>query len=190
MMDRDEKILNYVQGRMDAQERAAFDADIAADPHLSAEIVALSAARDAMKPSGAPDIEKGWTRLSSAIDAERFRPANDNRPAFLSLVQVACVAVASVLVWQVAIAPLLGGADPVYAPASAGAEGPGLQVVFKETADIGAVSAVLITLEGSIVSGPGAMGIYRITFLDEAARDAAQAVLSKRSDLVDEVLEN
>lgn len=187
-MDRDDKILKYVQDRLNAQERAAFEVEIAGDADLSAQIAALTGARTAMVPGDTPDVATGWSRLSAQIDAERSSPANDNRPILLSLLQVACIAVASVLLWQIVVSPLLNDRQGIYAPASVEAEGPQLQVIFAETATFGDVSSLLNALDGTIVSGPGALGLYRISFVDEAARTAAQEALAGRSDLVANVL--
>jgi hypothetical protein len=189
-MDRDDKILSYVQDTMRPQDRVAFDAEIATDASLAAEIAALMGAREVMVPKSGPDVEEGWAQLSAAIDQTRFRPANENRPVFLSLVQVASVAVASVLLWQVVVTPLIGEADGTYVPASAtaSATGPELQVTFTDTATFGEVSGLLNALDATIVSGPGALGIYKVTFDSPELRQAAQDALAARSDLIVEVL--
>jgi hypothetical protein len=187
-MDRDDKILSYVQETMRPQDRVAFDAEIATDADLAAEIAALIGAREAMVPKSGPDVDGGWAQLSAAIDTQHVRPANENRPVFLSLLQVAGVAAATVLLWQVVVTPLIGGGDGSYIPASVSSGDAELQVTFSDTATIGEVSGLLNDLDATIVSGPGALGIYRITFVSAADRQAAREALAARPDLVVEVL--
>ena len=187
-MDRDDKILSYVQDTMRPQDRVAFDAEIVADADLAAEIAALMGAREVMAPKSGPDVEDGWAQLSAAIDTQQYRPANENRPVFLSLIQIAGVAVASVLLWQVVVTPLIGGSDGAYVPASVSSSDAQLQVTFTNTAPFGEVSDLLNALEATIVSGPGALGIYQITFASETKRQAARDALAARSDLVVDVL--
>lgn len=189
-MDRDDKVLAYVQDTMTVQDRVAFDAEIAADADLAAEISALIGAREVMTPKSGPDVQGGWAQLSARIDETRFRPANENRPVFLSLVQVASVAVASVLLWQVVVTPLIGDGAGTYIPASAFDPAHELQVTFTDTATIRDVSVLLDDLGATIVSGPGALGVYGITFVGAEERKAAQDALAARPDLVVEAIGN
>ncbi len=177
-MDDDDRLLDYMQNRMGAEDRAAFEAEIARRPDLRAEIDALEAAVARIGaepvPEGARDA--GWDRLSAAIGAERPMPANVNRaPQWL---KVASIVAASVLVWQVAVVPRLPGPDQGFVPASQSVEGPVLRVAFAEGAMLAEVSALLRDLGARVVDGPGAIGLYTLAFEDDAARDAAEAALA------------
>ncbi|MCC1491845.1 hypothetical protein [Cognatishimia sp. F0-27] len=189
-MDRDDKILTYLQGRMSREDVALFEAEIAKSPDIAAQVAVMRRAR-AVLGTPPPDLrDDGWDRLSRAIDAQGTpdRAANVNRPIRLSLLQAASVAVAAVIGWSV-LQPVLFPSEPGgLAPASAEAEVAVLQVVFVADAPVGEIAALLTNLGASIAEGPGVLGIFRLHFADTAARDNALATLSRRTDLIDEVL--
>lgn len=180
---RAERAARYMRGAMTRDERAAFEGEMRDDPDLRAEIAVLSAARRAFAEDAAAAPAGGWDRLSAAIDAERPRAANNNRRFFWMAAQAAVVAVVSVLAWQTFVAPD-GGDAPVYGTATAPAEGATLQVVFAEDAPLGAVAALLAETGAEVTGGPGALGVFHLSFADEAAREAALAILDRRTDLV------
>lgn len=184
-MDRDDRLMAYLQDRLDPAARAAFEAEMAASPELQAEVSALRAAAadlgQAAVPQGA--AEAGWTRLSRAIDAERPAASNDNRPPYRALAQAAAVAAVAVAAWQFAVVPRL----PVpgsFVPASEQAAGPALRVVFAAGAPMADVTALLQQIGATVSDGPGAIGLYTLHFADAAALEAAEVALAARPDLV------
>lgn len=191
MMDREEKVLAYVQGRMSADDKTAFETEIAGDTSLSAEIAALKAARKAFSEIDAldmPDVDAGWAKVSASIAADIPEAANQNRGIRLSLAQAAGIAIAAVALWQVLAVPMIGGDEATFVPAGIEADAPILQVVFRDDATLGEVTELLGALDGVIVSGPGALGLYRVAFVDEAARAAARDALAERADLIAELM--
>ncbi|MGF1553075.1 MAG: hypothetical protein ACFBWO_11340 [Paracoccaceae bacterium] len=186
-MDTDARLLAYLQGRLDAEDAARLEAELAESPDLRAELAAMRAARDAMareRPEPAAG-EAGWDRLSAAIEAERRLPANDNRR--FSLAQVAAIAAAAVIVVQIATLALPIGDEAGFVPASETTEataGPALRVAFAEEAGVGAVTALLGEIGAEVTGGPSAIGLYTLSFADEAAREAAEARLAERPALV------
>lgn len=192
-MSRDDDVLNFMQGRLSDADKARFERDLEGDADLRAEIAVLKAARAVLSEEPATGNQDGWKRLSTTLDAEHeqtrpSRPANTNRPIWVSFAQVAGIAAAAIALWQFVAVPNLGfGPQDRFTPASELASGPVLQVMFADAATMGEVSQILAELDGTLVSGPGAMGIYRIAFTDQDARAAAQASLSERGDLVDEI---
>ena len=185
-MDRDDRMLAFLQGRMDAQESEEFEAEMARDRSLSAEVSAMRNVRSAFSDeSFASQRQQGWARLSEALESEARPVANDNRPIRFSLWQVAATVAGAVLLWQATVAPILtpDGGDG-YVPVSETVQGPVLQVAFTADASIGAVSDLVVAAGGTIVSGPGSIGVYQIAFPDEAARDAARLAFQERTDLI------
>lgn len=188
-MDRDDKVLLYVQERLTTGERDTFEREIAGDPTLAAEVTALQAARRALVPE--VQAADGWDRLSNAIDATRPAAANDNRPIRFTLLQAAGLVVAAVALWQFIAVPTLGtGPADRYTVAGVDADAPRLQVLFQADASAGEIVTLLSELEGTIVSGPGALGIFRVEFADDAALEAARLRLTERSELVEQVMGN
>lgn len=184
-MDRDDRLIDYMQGRMDPQDRTAFEAEMAADPALAAEHAALGAAAEMLGRTEVPagTMQAGWDRLSASIEAERApMPANVNR--WPALLRTAAVAVLAVGLWQLAVVPRLGGPEGGFVPASETGTAPTLRVAFADDATLADIAALLRGLGATVTDGPGAMGIFTLEFTDEAARDAAEATLAQRDDLV------
>jgi len=178
-MDDDDRLLDYMQNRLSADERAAFEAEMEAKPALRAEVAALRAAAQELGRQAVPEgaANTGWDRLSAAIDAERLpEPANTNRP--LGLLKVASIVVATVLVWHFGVAPNLPGQGPGYVTVSEESEGPVLRVAFVDGVAMTEVTALLQEIGAEITGGPSAIGLYTLSFADDAARDAAASALT------------
>lgn len=185
-MDRDDRILAFVQGKLPQADADAFQSEMNSDAGLAAEVAVLASARSVLGSNQDDMADQSWETLSAKIDEARFRPANLSRAPRLSLLQVAAAIVAAVAIWQFTAAPLFqtGGLD--YAPASVAAEGPTLQVRFEANAQIGAISDTIYDLDGRILDGPSAIGLFVIEFPDDASRTAALESL-RSSELVNEV---
>lgn len=188
-MDREDRLLAYMQNRMSPDDKGRFETEMASDRSLAAEVSAMRAVRSELaEEDGLPDTDAGWARLSAALDAEGTQPANLNRPIRISLLQAAALVVASVLLWQVAIAPNLTGlGESGYETVTEERTGPVLQVIFTADASMGEISALLRMHGGTLLDGPSALGLYRIGFPDAAQRTAARDALTGRPDLVDTV---
>lgn len=182
-MDQNDTLLAYLQGRLSDEDRRAFEIDISKDADLAAEVAALRGAKIAMTPQDVPDKSKGWDRLSAAIDQETFQPANQNRPIRLSVLQAAACVVLAVFLWQALAAPYLAPGG-YFSPASESTPAPVLQVVFADSAVISEISGLLRDLDASIISGPGALGIYQLEFSDDDGLEAAKSIFETRKDLV------
>lgn len=184
-MDEDDRILAYLQNRLDAADRAAFEADMAARPDLRAQVAALRAAAAELGRQPVPEGARaaGWDRLSAAIDAERMpEPANTN--ARFVLLKVAALIVGSVCVWQFAVAPRLPGLPGGFTPASVAAEGPALRLAFDDTALAADITALLQEAGATVIDGPGALGLYTVAFASDSERNAAEVLFADRGDLI------
>lgn len=184
-MDREDRLMAYIQNKLPTEDAQSFEAELAADETLAAEVAALRAVRAEFgEQDKAEDVQAGWARFEEALDEVAPQPANRNRPVKLSLLQVAAVVVASLLLWQFAVVPNLSETVGTgYETVSEEPAGPILQVIFQSDASIGAISELLGEYDGTILDGPSAMGLYRIEFPDMERRDAARAAFAERPGL-------
>ena len=95
----------------------------------------------------------------------------------------------SVGVWQFAIAPRIGPTPSGFETASEQSGEFTLQVKFRNSASIGEVIALLEPLDAKIADGPSALGILRLSFSDEQARNQALDALNKRAEIVELVVD-
>lgn len=184
-MDRDDAMLDYLQGRLTPEERASFEAEIARDSSLSAEVSLMKSVRAALKEG--PEHENAaavWNRLSADMDASP-QAANENRRPWLEALKYAAACVLAVAVWQFAVVPRLGALDGGFRAASEQSNAFMLQVKFVESATLSEIGNVLGPLGGVISDGPSALGILRLSFPDARRRDEALDALDGRDDLVD-----
>lgn len=172
-MDRDDVLLDYLQGRLAPGERVRLEAEMAADPALAAELEVMRAVRAALAddPRHA-QAEAVWDRLSATMEPP-LRAANRNRPDWRAIARHAAVAAAAVLLWQAVVAPYFSVETPGYRTASEQDPGFVLQLRFADGASMGQVAALLSDLDGTITGGPGALGLLRVSFPDEARRATA-----------------
>ncbi len=199
-LDQLDEIIAYVQSRLSHDDTAAFEQKIQDDADLRANVAALMAVRgvfghDAQHDQGTlPD--DGWARLAERIDKEaaptqpRIIPttaANDNWLRPLTLLQAACVAAVAIFGWQVAQTNLFGEAENGYVTASANDDGPLLRLVFNPDSAFQDISDILSQLDGQIVDGPSAIGLFTVAFPNDAARDLAFDTLIATPNLVNEV---
>lgn len=186
-MDRDDKILAYLQDRLSSQERDQFERDMAEDAALRGEVSLMQSVRGELANEATlPDPDALWARISA--DMNQPAPvANDNRRPWVQLVQYAAVACIAVAAWQIFAVPRLGsGTGPeVFRAASEASDKFELQVKFLDTARMADVAALLADLDGTISGGPSALGIVRISFADDMRREEAFRVLTARKDLVE-----
>lgn len=190
-MDRDDRLVAYLQDRLNPAERKDFEAEMGSDPALAAEVSVMRGARVAMgKEEADEDANAGWQRLQASIQRERRQTpaANLNRRPFFMLAQAAAVAIAAIAVWQFAVTPMISPDEQSgYTTASDELALPVLQVVFADTATAGEISAALLEHGGRIIDGPSAIGLYRIAFPDEDRRSRAREALASQPGLVDSV---
>jgi anti-sigma factor RsiW len=188
----DETLIAYVRGRLPDADAARIAAEATRQPGLAAELAlvrGLVGAADAEADSPVPG-ELGWARLSRALDAEPARPA---RRVGSRLWPLAAAAAAAVLVWQVVAVPIISGprgGDARYAPVSEqAAAGSTASVAFVPTASEAAMRALLAEAGARISDGPSAIGLWQLSFADDAARDAGLLKL-QAADIVESAQAN
>ena len=84
-------------------------------------------------------------------------------------------------------APLvMPGGDARYETATVNtADGPALIVAFTASAPEADIRALLVETGGQIIRGPSALGLWRIGFADDTARDAATERFSQSAGIVE-----
>lgn len=187
-------------GTLEGADLDAVDAALAEDADLRAELAALTAIRATMRAEEvASPGEFGLARLMRDVDAEARVAApvaaNDN-----------VVPLSRLRIWQVAAAVVLavgiGFNLPQIGPGSApmeraesepagftlasGGAAADFTVVFAPDATEAELRALLLEAGLEIVSGPSALGIYRLGLIDAEMSDAAFAALSA-SAIVEDV---
>jgi len=188
-MDRDDKILNYVQDRMPPQDREAFEKAMATDAALAAEVGLMQSVRGALAAEPTHDNSDAvWDRLSTSMTSLP-QPANVNRSPWAQVARYAAVAAIAVFAWQVTVVPRSSGVPEGFAPATEGAGAFVLQVKFADTATFGEIGALLGPLGGTITDGPTALGLVRVSFTNAASLQEAVVTLNAGSDIVELVVE-
>ena len=185
------RLLDFVQGRLSAQEEDAIEAAIAGDEKLIEELAYYRGLSNAAEPASAPaDHEFGWARLSKAIAEdtasapEQMPAANDNgrvwKIATLAFGLIALVQ-AGFLFNTPAIAPT---DDPIYVPV-AETQKLEVRIIFADDATSADISALLNQVEGEIVAGPSAIGLYDVRFDSEASKASGLKALRRADSIVD-----
>lgn len=188
-MDRDDKILDYVQNRLAPADRAQFEKAMAQDKPLAAEVDLMRSVRAELEAGPSHEnADAVWNKLSAVIDPTP-QTANDNRKPWRQVLQYAAVAVIAVAAWQFAVVPRISEQPGGFQAASEHAAGFVLQVKFLESATMGQIIDMLRPLNGTITDGPSALGLVRVSFAQAELRQEALGVLNTRSDLVELVLE-
>jgi len=188
-MDRDDRIMDYMQNRLSPAERAQFEQSMAEEPALAAEVELMRAVR--MDLENGPVHKKAdavWDRLSSAMEAAPL-PANDNRSPWRQVLQYAAVALVAVMGWHFAIVPQITDQPGGFEAASEQSVLPALQIRFVNTATLGDITALLTSLDGRITDGPSALGLVQVSFPDAQLMQEALALLRSRPELVELVQE-
>lgn len=188
-MNRDQDILDYFQDRLTPDRRAAFEAEMAQDASLAAEVELLRSVRAEL--AQAPKHENAavvWDRLSAEFDATPLT-ANDNRPLWKEALKYAAVAVLCIATWQATVGPRFGAELTGFRAASEDRIDFSLQVKFVPTANYADIAALLTPLGARITDGPTALGLLRLSFADAGSRQQAIGVLEASDDLVELVAE-
>lgn len=167
----------FANGTLEAEEQARVATHLTACGACRDELAFLQALHAGVRAAESPPPigEMGWRRLQSALR----KPARARRwlPWALAA-SLAVVMVQGVLLFQ-------HTEEAAYQPAGQVREGTLLQVRFRPQATESAIRTLLQSLPGQIVSGPGALGVYRIRLAPEADPEAALEILRRKQDLIE-----
>lgn len=202
----------YVNGTLEAAERKLVDDARASDETIDREIAFLEAVRDGVRADTGEETnspgEFGLKRLEREIRAGNagaeaspgLQPANDSqlssdnvRPIFSQRGGWRPMALAASLALVIGFGAAnlipLGGTGDNYQAAGGGtisAAGPVLQISFVPTTSERAIRALLQQNKLSIISGPSALGIYRVVIRGGTAADVKKTIasLTARRDVI------
>jgi hypothetical protein len=184
--DRDkdvEQLLPWLANEtLEGEEARAVEALSKESPAAAKELEFLRGLRAQMKTADAGNSpgELGWRRLQQQIARERGASIRGTRWR-----QVAAIAAAVVILLQAAVIGYQWRQGDVITAGGAGAT---LQVRFAPTASETAIRELLQQIDGTIVDGPGSLGVYHVK-VENAETDPAVAAkalesLRARSDIV------
>lgn len=192
MKDIDEQLNLWANGRLPEAERRALEQKMEENPALAREAEFAKALKSSVQnePVTGPG-ELGLARLQKALREER-----DDPPAVLPRKNFwKPVAIAASVIVAVQAAMLIGpasrdnGLAVDMAPASGeiAPQGPRLQIVFAPTATMTDIQTAVLNVDGSIVAGPSALGVFRLALSEDASTEAAVQAL-RDYDFVNEVI--
>ena len=194
--DISECLLDCAKGRLSVEARTEVEEAAQTNPAIAEELAyykGLAGAAAVGAVSEASPGELGWARLSREMDGlegtqglpERAA-ANDNS----RLWKFAAIAFGVLAMGQFSAnfinTPLQEA--PRYIPVAEIEAEFGAQITFAENVSEKAVRELLVEVDANIVSGPSALGIYRLGFADADARDQGISELSQKSDIVESVI--
>lgn len=190
----------YVNGTLAGSERGEVEA------HLS---TCLSCRREAEEwaeiafvvredLAAQPDSSRAWERIERRIERERRpqREIREPRPpawAWWRSPTLAWGLAAAQFVLVVGLAAYLAAVRPegttwttLGGPVQSRAEGARLLVVFQENSAVLEISALLESVEGQIIAGPSAQGVYVVAVegTERAKAESALALFRSRPELI------
>jgi hypothetical protein len=149
----------YLNGSLSGDEHARVEAALKADEGLRQQLEFLSAISGAVRsddPASAAPGDLGLARLRRDIGRQPGRSA---------LRSVAALAAAFILgIGVMALWPSLdrGPEDAIYEQAGGPVAKGALIVAFRPGATAEQISTLLLSVDGAIVDGPSAIGLYRV----------------------------
>lgn len=193
----------YAAGLLPPEQNARFEAALAADPALRANLEAARAELEIVQEDAArasAPSPQAWDRVAAAVAAHPRKASfyERLRAACVALVErasaapvlAASLAAAAALVLVVESGALLrrtaaptGGYQTASDP-NAQRKGAELLIVFTPNATVGRMSAILAAHGATIVDGPRAGGLYRVALAAGATapEDVARAIAALRGE--------
>lgn len=188
MNEMDEQLNLWANGRLPESQRRALEQKMAEDPALAREAEFARALRQTLQSQPVtPPGELGLARLQKAVreEAQETPPSrNFWKP----------VAIAACLMVALQAALLLGtelrqadGAVDLRPASGAGTPTAQLQIVFDSSATVAEIQEALLNVNGSVVAGPSALGVFHLGLAEGVSAEAAAQEL-RALEIVDEVI--
>jgi anti-sigma factor RsiW len=193
----------YVNGTLNESHYGKLESHLVQWPHLRAEVAWLTQLREQVREplydrTVQPSASAGLDTLMSRIHAEQsgkvvplrsMQPARAATPRWFPA--AIGLAASIILVQAVVLGSLIGqpGRDALT-PLSGGAAAAGtlLQMTFKPTATEARMRQALAAVQGEIVSGPGALGVYTVRVPEGQGPAVLQKLQSDRATVESVVL--
>lgn len=164
-------------GTLTGEERAAVLDLVSRSPEAAQQLRLWQAVqREARRESAEAGADMGWRRLEKSVrqEAARGQPARYWRMA-AAAAAITIIGFQSLILWR--IEERDSGLIQLGAPTAAVTADEWLvQVRFTGAATVGQVTELLAAVEGRIVNGPSALGVYEIA-VTRGVRFADSAVL-------------
>lgn len=184
----------YVNGTLNDAETARVEEKLAHDPDLQKELEFLRALHRNIKNT---DIEQnapgelGLKRLQKSIRDEaaqsNMRPSAARQPS--SRWRIAAIAACALLFLQTAVTlPMWKDNDILTAASGTFSTVPAGQIVeitFVPTAREENIRALLLSIDATIIEGPSALGLYKLSIAKDI--DGAVLKLKSRKNLIETV---
>lgn len=178
MSDIDEKLTKWVSGKLNDQERETLEQQLERDPELKKEADFLAALRTGIQEQQEnPPGDIGLARLKRDIQREQQQQPKPQQKFWKPLAIAACCLLGVQMFFLIPDNETDTGIVTLSGEASH--QGPQLQVVFADGATAAQIQQALNSVQGNVISGPGALGIYTVV-LPEGA-DAQQILLQLNS---------
>lgn len=196
MNEMDEQLNLWANGRLPEAQRRALEQKMAEDPQLAREAEFAKALRQSLQREPVtPPGELGLARLQKAVREERQNEGQEERQETPPRNRFwKPVAIAACLVAVVQAALLLGpelrqggGAVDLRPASGAGAAAAQLQLVFDASASVAEMQQALLAVNGNVVAGPSALGVFHLELAGDVSPQAAAEKL-RALDIVDEVI--
>lgn len=191
-------LLDYARNRLPADKHAEVKKIAKTNPAWAEEIAfyqGLTSAVQEKQHTADPD-ELGWARLSMAIDDDltqadlpaaniSSQAANDN----FSIWKIATCALALLAIVQGALltrnvtTPIQD--DDIYVTVTDQSHKYDSKIIFLPDAREDNIRKLLRSVEGDIISGPSALGVYVVRFSSEKHKTQGLQVLEKATNIVE-----
>ncbi len=181
----DDDLPAFVNGTLPASEREAIQTHLAGCEQCREEVHWLATLREQMQNDPLPAVnEMGMARLMKAVRQEEKQTATST-PGWW---RGALAAAVLVVVAQFGVIAVQWQPDTVYRPLGETVQSPRIQVRFAETATEIQIREVLARIEGQIVEGPSALGLYLVSVPDDASLEAAAEILWAADGVVEQAM--
>lgn len=181
----DDDLPAFVNGTLPASEREAIQGHLADCAQCREEVHWLATLREQMQKEALPAVnEMGLARLMKSVRAEE-KSIGTTPPAWW---RGALAAAVLVMVAQFGVIAVQWQPDNVYRPLSETVDAPRIQVRFAPGATAAQIRALLDRVEGQIVDGPSALGLYRIQLAEADTVPSALEALLAAEDIVEQAV--
>ncbi len=181
----DDDLPAFVNGTLPASDRDAIQAHLAGCEQCREEVHWLATLREQMQNDPLPAVnEMGMARLMKAVRDEEKQTAT-SAPGWW---RGALAAAVLVVVAQFGVITSQWQQETVYRPLGETVEDARIQVRFVETASEAQIRELLDRVEGQIVAGPSALGLYLIAVPDGASVEQAATTLRSAEGIVEQAM--
>jgi len=174
----------YVNGQLSAEQREEIEQQLKDDPALQQEVAYLERLRRQIKQSTQQTPgEFGLQKLKRDIRQQRTAPLLKRWKTLAVAASLLVVVQAGVMV------SMLQPADTGMVPLSGSQySGQVIQLQFTDGASAAQIRQLLASVNGSIIAGPSASGVYRVRLADSAEQGSFEqriARLRAQTDVID-----